>query len=90
MRAWTKHGHWQVQGHEHGRIYMGVAHLDLANEVSTDVSGLGVDAAPELCEESDERGAEAEAHQQARYERRRQLGEHPTQDSEEDTDASDA
>ena len=42
-------------------IVFGDAGFDFADEVSAYVSGLGVDAAAELGEERDERGAEAEA-----------------------------
>ncbi len=42
-------------------IVFGDAGFDFADEVGADVSGLGVDAAAELGEEGDERGAEAEA-----------------------------
>ena len=42
-------------------VVFGDAGFDLADEVGADVGGLGVDAAAELGEESDERGTEAEA-----------------------------
>ena len=48
------------------RIVLGDALLDLADEVRADVRGLGVDAAAELGEERDERGAEAEADDEER------------------------
>ena len=40
--------------------------LDLADEIGADVGGLGVDAAAQLREEGDERGAEAEADDEER------------------------
>ncbi len=42
-------------------VVLGDTCLDLADEVSADVSGLGEDAAPDPHEQSEERGAEAEA-----------------------------
>ena len=47
-------------------IVLGDALLDLADEVRPDVGGLGVDAAAELGEQRDERGAEAEADDEER------------------------
>ena len=47
-------------------VVLGDALLDLADEVRADVRGLGVDAAAELGEERDERGAEAEADDEER------------------------
>ena len=47
-------------------VVLGDALLDLADEVRADVGGLGVDAAAELGEQRDERGAEAEADDEER------------------------
>ena len=47
-------------------VVLGDALLDLADEVRADVGGLGVDAAAELGEQRDERGAEPEADDEER------------------------
>ena len=52
------------------RVVLGDPGLDLADEVGADVGGLRVDAAAELGEERDERGAEAVADDQERDLRR--------------------
>ncbi len=48
-------------GRRVARVVLGDAGFDLADEVSADVSGLGVDAAADAGEERDRRGAEGEA-----------------------------
>ena len=48
------------------RVVLGDTGLDLADEVSADVGGLGVDTAAELGEQRHEAGAEAEADDQER------------------------
>ncbi len=57
------------------RVVLGDARLDLADEVGADVGRLGVDAAAELGEERDERGAEAVADDEQRDVPGRHLGE---------------
>ena len=52
------------------RVVFGDARFDLADEVGADVGGLGVDTAAELGEEGHEAGAEAEADDQERRDRR--------------------
>ena len=56
-------------------VVLGDALLDLADEVGTDVRGLGVDAAAQLGEQGHEAGAEAEADDDERGLRDADLGE---------------
>ena len=69
------------------RIVLRDALLDLADEVRADVGGLRVDAAAELGEERDERGAEAEADDEERRVLGRLAAGEPAEQAEDAVDA---